>query len=102
MSETTPRSPFPPLLQRLKNHVENAVPISEEDYAKAMQPGCLVYAAMVAGDLARFRGKHIKGNHAYPLTHDAAAYQRAHDLAMRICTGLEERLKVLITVFDGR
>lgn len=92
------RSPFPPLLRRLKDHVENGVPVSEEDYADAMQPGCLVFAAMVAGDLARFRDKHIRGNHAYPLTHDAAAYRRAHDLALRICAGLEAKIKLISTV----
>lgn len=97
-----PKAPFPPLLQRLKNHVENDVPLNPVDLQKAFQPGCLVYAAMVAGNLSRWRGKRIKGNSAYPLTHDAAAYQRAHDLALKICEGLEERLTLAITIIDGR
>jgi|ERR1043166_1786552 hypothetical protein len=95
------QSPYPPLLQRLKNHIENAVPLSSEDYAKALQPGALVYAAMTAGGLVRFRGKRLKGNSNYPLTHDAEAYQRAHDLTLWICTGLEQKLKLVSVAAAG-
>ena len=97
------RAPFPPLLQRLKNHVEHGAPLEPEDLGNAYQPGCLVYAAMAAGNLSRWRGKRIKGNSSYPLTHDAAAYQRAHDLALRICEGLEQRIKLVAAgVIRGR
>lgn len=96
------QSLFQPLLQRLKNHVENGVPLDPEDLARACQPGCLVYAAMVAGNLSRWRDKRVKGNSNYPLTHDAEAYRRAHDLALAICHGLEQRLEFQITVFDPK
>jgi hypothetical protein len=68
------------------------VAIDESDLDLAATPACLVYAAMMAGNLSRWRGKHIRGNHAYPLTPDAQAYQRAHDLARRLCVALDHRL----------
>lgn len=87
---------FDALLVRLRNHINHGTQLSAQDLEDSAEPACLVLAAVLVGNLSRFRNARPKGNPAGPLTNDARAYARAGALAAQISIALEHRLAGLV------